>query len=155
MNVLVRPDQKDSQGNWIKYLPKENGSQPRTYSYVIWNSMRLRCKDGGYYKKLHPSYQHCILSEQFKCFQLFTEWIRLQVGYGLDGYQLDKDFLKKDVSIYSPETCVLIPKQLNLFLLDRSLDRGKYAQGVSLKGKNGRFVSYVSDLGVNKYLGVI
>lgn len=150
---MVGEDKKNAEGKWLKYLPKVDGNQIRTYSYIKWGGMVVRCKDGGMYKNLHPSYNLCTMSDEFKCFQVFTDWIREQVGYGFSEYQLDKDLFKQGNPVYSRETCVLLPKQLNLFLLDRSLHRGAYAQGVSFDQRSKKFVAYVSDMGVNRYLG--
>jgi hypothetical protein len=56
------------------------------------------------------------MSIEFKNFDKFVEWHEQQIGFGVYGYDLDKDLLVSGNKIYSKETCVLIPCQLNSFL---------------------------------------
>lgn len=50
-----------------------------------------------------------------------------------NGYRwaIDKDILVKGNKIYSPETCYLVPQNVNCVLLKREADRGKYPIGVT------------------------
>lgn len=94
----------------------------KTLEYIKWCSMRDRCKIEGNVQKRLPSYIGCTMADCFKSkdegFQYFAEWCQSQIGFGKDGFQLDKDILVKGNQIYSPDTCVFVPQQLNnLFLL--------------------------------------
>ena len=62
-----------------------------------------------------------------------------------------KDFLSSGAKIYSRDTIVFVPKELNLFLTNRSKHRGKYLQGVSYK--NGKFVAQISIDSTYTFLG--
>ncbi len=55
--------------------------------------------------------------------------------------------------MYSPETCSLVPQELNKLLTDRKAARGKYPQGVTLDKHSGRFMVRISIDGRNKNIG--
>lgn len=59
------------------------------------------------------------------------EWSRKQHGYGLDGYQIDKD-LFWDKHIYSEQTCCFIPKNLNILMQGIGTWRNGELTGASL-----------------------
>jgi hypothetical protein len=114
--------------------------------------MMDRCKVGGAYQIIRPSYVGCSVSDSFKDFQLFTEWYRGQVGYGVEDYALDKDILCRDNRVYSEDTCAVIPRGLNQFLVSRKALRGAYKVGV--RGSRGRYRAQISDnAGGQRYLG--
>lgn len=127
-------DFKNSFGMWVKKCAGKD-----TYSYAKWYAMVARCKVGGCVQQRHPSYVGCTMSENFKDFQFFASWITQQVGYGIDGYQLDKDCLIEKNKLYSEDTCVLIPNGLNSFLTSKVQEDNKYSQGVTLHKPTGLF----------------
>lgn len=74
------------------YPPYENGRNTKLYK--LWANMLKRC----YYAKgrlSSPTYEGCTVSEDFKYFQKFAAWCVGQTGFGLSGFQLDKDILCK------------------------------------------------------------
>ncbi len=125
--------------------------------YKLWQDMLGRC----YYAKLHkrlPSYSDCTASNNFKYFPYFKEWCNNQVGFNSKDdkgkpFQLDKDMLLKGNNIYSENTCVFIPQEINLLLTSCKSKRGELCVGVSLEKKSKKFVSYINILGEHKYLG--
>lgn len=54
---------------------------------------------------------------------------------------LDKDILIKGNKIYSPETCVFVPKTINSLFAKRQRDRGLLPIGVTFHKKNDKYVS--------------
>ena len=92
-------------------------------SYNKWHNMLVRCYDEEY-KSQHPTYEgvHCCL--EWHNYQNFTDWFHKQVGCGEKGFELDKDLLFKGNEIYSPETCILVPQELNKILGNTGIDRG-------------------------------
>jgi hypothetical protein len=124
----------------------------QTKEYVLWKGMLERC----YSDKLHarkPSYVGCSVSEDFKFFQEFARWANRQVIFGEVGVHLDKDLLVKGNKVYSPETCVLVPKDDNLLLTKREAERGLYPIGVSLDKGRGLYAAEVRLNGKKKNLG--
>lgn len=96
-----------------------------------WNAMRGRCKEGGCVQSIFTNYIGCTMSANFKIFDFFVEWHEKQIGFGREDYDLDKDLLFPGNKLYSEETCVLIPCQLNSFLLV-STRPGDYPTGVQI-----------------------
>lgn len=95
------------------------------------------------------SYLHVSLCEPWHNFQNFAEWAVEQVGYSNKdakgrAWCLDKDILLEGNSIYSPETCVFVPNEVNAFFGIKSLGESEYGvnliRGVTKNSKEG-FIS--------------
>jgi len=146
-------DFKDRQGNWVRSFNINTQTeylQYHTRMNVIWNNINLRVNPGEVQNK-EPTYIGC--KNNFKSFQEFAEWCQSQVGYGIEGFQLDKDLLSGSSKVYSSETCVFIPSQLNTLLIKRDADRGEYPLGVCVAQNN--FMAQCSvGKGRQEYLGV-
>ena len=56
-----------------------------------------------------------------------------------NNYQLDKDFLNIENKIYSKENCVFIPSELNNFITQLQVNKGKFPTGVTY---NKRYKKY-------------
>lgn len=131
-----------------KYPATKDGKNTREYQ--LWLSMLCRC----YCPKTHlrqPTYVGCSVSENFKSFSFFYEWLQTQVGFSQRNYVLDKDLLVKANQVYSETTCVLIPNTLNSLFISCAKVRGAYPIGVNLCGKS--FQSRLNFLGRRKLLG--
>lgn len=82
-------------------------------AYQTWRAMLHRC----YSNKVHerqPTYEGCTVAEDFKFFPTFKKWFEQQPFW--EDFELDKDLLHKGNTVYSPETCCLLPKEINLML---------------------------------------
>ena len=124
-----------------------------TKEYEIWYSMLSRCYNDAY-KKHRPTYEGCEVSDNFKYYEYFYEWCQSQVGFGNEGWQLDKDLLVKGNKVYSENTCVFIPQEINLVLIKRTASRGKHLIGVYWSKTNKAFVAKVcKNKGEQEYLG--
>ena len=55
--------------------------------------------------------------------------------------QLDKDILIKGNKVYSPETCVFVPQNINELFVKRNIDRGIYPIGVHLNKLNNKYIA--------------
>jgi hypothetical protein len=131
-------DFKNKDGKWGMYI---HMGLVRTLSYTKWSGMKSRCSPT---QTSLPAYIGCIMSENFKDFQFFAEWCQNQTGYGLPGYELDKDILINGNRLYSEDTCIFVPKKLNLFFIQRTADRGPYPIGVSACKEPGRYQAHIS-----------
>lgn len=140
-------------GKWVKSFGNSRVNKVQTESYVRWGNMMRRCRQGSAFQSKNPSYIGCSTSDTFADFQLFTDWHVRQVGYGASNYQLDKDILLAGNRVYSGDVCVLVPSQLNNFLLDHRGARGKWPQGVCYNTQNGKFVAQISGDSKRKHLG--
>ena len=139
-----------------KYSNTINGV--RTKEYVLWQSMLRRCYNDAY-KKKHPTYEGCEVSDNFKSYEYFYEWCHNQIGFDNDGngnpFQLDKDLLIKGNKVYGESTCVFIPQEINKVLIKRESMRGKHLIGVSWHKATNKFIAQV-DVGLKnqKHLGL-
>lgn len=97
---------------------KVSNGKSKTYHYRKWSSMLERCYSDKLKIKF-PTYESCIVCEEWHNFQKFSGWLENQKGVGLNGWELDKDILVRNNKLYSSDTCVLIPRQINNLLKDR------------------------------------
>ncbi len=139
----------------IKYPSKLNGRN--TKEYDLWHSMLERCYSDSL-KKKYPTYEGCEVSDNFKSYEYFYEWCNSQVGFSNQGnenpFHLDKDLLIKSNKFYSENTCVFIPREINLVLTKCTASRGKHLIGVSWNKKDNAFVARVAkNKGKQEYLG--
>lgn len=137
-------------GLWVKSYTV-GGKSCNTRSYSKWMSMRNRCSDK--YKDWKPTYTGCSISDNFKDFQFFTSWHTQQVGYDRLDYQLDKDILC-NFKVYSEDTCVLVPQELNSFFLDRVKSCGPYPHGISFSKVGQKLCVQIGIKGRSSYRGL-
>ena len=123
-----------------------------TREYLVWRSMLTRCYDEKF-KDKYPTYKDCVCSVNFNSYDWFYGWCNKQIGFGVEGFELDKDLLVKGNKVYSEDTCVFLPKEINNALLKRGDDRGKYLIGVDCSNKQGKFRSRLNVNGTSKNLG--
>lgn len=93
-----------------------------------WRDMIRRTNGSGLGIKA-ASYGGCVVSEDFKLFHNFFEWMQTEPAHKSQSYHLDKDILG-DGKLYSSETCCLIPPELNLALVGSTRLRANNTTGV-------------------------
>ena len=121
-----------------KYKVSENRKITKVYD--TWNSMLQRCYDEKHHKK-EPTYKYCEVCNEWLNFQECSQWFDDNY-YEIKGErtELDKDILVKHNKIYSPDTCVFVPKTINSLFTKNNKARGNSPIGTSLR-KNGKYVS--------------
>lgn len=138
-----------------KYKASENGKATRVYN--TWHNMLKRCYSEKYHKR-HPTYINCSASEEFHNFQNFGEWDEDNY-YEIEGEKmcLDKDILVKHNKIYSPETCIYVPNNINMLFVKKQNDRGKSVIGTyPFRGKyqvKCHILNLETGKSKNKFLG--
>ena len=110
-----------------KYPSRVNGVL--TKEYGLWNNMLKRCYSDAL-KKKNPTYKDCVVSENFKSYEYFYEWCNEQIGFGIEGFELDKDLLIKGNKVYGEDSCVFLHKDINSLLTKSTASRGEYLIGV-------------------------
>lgn len=118
--------------------------------YTLWHSMLKRCYFEPYLEK-RPTYVGCSVSDTFLYYHLFYNWCQTQVGFEKEGYQLDKDLLIKGNKLYSEDTCVFIPRDLNNLLTKANSIRGLLPIGV--RKKRSKFRADCSINNTRIYIG--
>lgn len=106
-------------------------------SHSTWSSMMSRC-NGDYAKERSPTYKYASVCQDWECFQIFADWYEENWQSHMKGWHLDKDILIKGNKHYSPETCELVPPEINSLFLRSQNSRGKYPIGVSKRGNRFR-----------------
>ncbi len=129
---------------------KKGFSHTKEYSH--WSNLIKRC----YLKSCQDratSYSGCSVSEEFRKFSFFYDWCQDQVGFSSERPEIDKDLLIKSNKIYSPETSVFLPKEINTLLIKQSSKRGEYPIGVYMEKKYGMLKSQIRHNGSKLFLG--
>lgn len=129
----------------------ENIDRKTDPTYDVWKSMIRRCYSTKSFLK-HPSYIDCTVDKSWHCFQVFAEWYKSHEYYGLS-YHLDKDILVKGNKVYSPETCLMIPLELNALTVNNGNCKTSYPVGVHYNESKGLYESQLSINNNLSYLG--
>ena len=134
-----------------RYPSKINGVH--TKEYTLWCNMLQRC----YYDRCqnkHPTYIGCEVSDNFKSYEYFYEWCQNQIGFSNQGWHLDKDLLIKGNKVYSEDSCIFLPKEINSLLTKSTASRGKYLIGVYWSNTSKTFIARVKkNKGKSEWLG--
>ena len=134
-----------------KYPTKVSGVL--TKEYILWKHMLERCYS-DILKKRCPTYEGCEVSDKFRSYEYFYEWCHNQIGFGVEGFELDKDSLVKGNKIYSESTCVFIPSEINLVLTKCTASRGEHLIGVNWCKRDKAFKAQVrKNKGKSEHLG--
>lgn len=123
-------------------------------SYNYWTKIFQRC----YYDcalKRKNTYKDCYICKDWENYSNFKKWYN-ENYYEIDGedMQLDKDILVKGNKYYSPNTCIFVPKRINLLFVKTDKVRGEYPIGVT-KLPSGKFYSQCSYLDENNKISRI
>ena len=125
-----------------------------TKEYVLWKDVLRRCYSDDF-KKKQPTYKACEVSDKFKSYEYFYEWCHSQIGFGVDGFEIDKDLLIKGNKVYSEDSCVFLPAEINMVLVKCTASRGEHLIGVSWHNTKKAFVARVrKNKGKTEWLGV-
>lgn len=85
---------------------------------AIWREMIKRCNNDV--KKTHrPTYQDCKVCDDWLVFSNYKKWYE---EHYVEGFQVDKDLFGG--KLYSPQTCVFLPSEINSFLVVKNGKNG-------------------------------
>ena len=89
---------------------------PKDPSYDRWKNIMFRCYSGSL-----KSYEGVSVCEEWHDFQSFSKWFK---DNNIEGFEIDKDLKLYNNKIYSPDTCLFIPKRINKFFIKRASTYG-------------------------------
>lgn len=89
--------------------------------------MIRRCYDEKAIER-RSCYLGCFVCKEWLYLSNFMAWYNQNCK---PGYQIDKDILIKGNKIYSPETCLCVPRRINALFISARSARGKYPIGVT------------------------
>lgn len=126
-----------------KYTGKSHKS-----AFNTWMHMVERCYDTE--SKYYPLYGGVgvKVSQEWSNFQVFAEWFE---KHKVVGWHMDKDFIEPSSKLYSEDTCVFLPPEVNSLFTGYHF--GLKEMGVGLT-KSGSWYSACTINGKQKYLGV-
>jgi hypothetical protein len=110
--------------------------------------MIQRCYSKDAHKK-NPTYKGCTVATEWQVFSNFERWY---LANYFKGCQLDKDLKVKGNRIYSPDTCLLVPRQINTVILGTSSTDPN--AGIWYRNSTKNFEAKVVFNGTPIYLGV-
>ena len=137
--------------NDADYMVKATVNGVRQYCpfYAKWADMIRRCYSPVNLKR-NPTYKDCTVCDEWLTFSNFKKWMEVQ---DWEGMELDKDIKINGNRIYSPESCIFIPHEVNSLLNDSKKTRGDHPQGVSFHKRDNVFAANCSLNGKLVYLG--
>lgn len=114
-----------------KYPTRINNK--RLKEYAVWTDMIKRCFDNKS-RKNFSTYKDVTCCEDWLLYENFYEWLHKQDNFDkwLNGnrWAIDKDILIKGNKVYSPDTCCLVPNNVNSLFVKNDADRGDLPIGV-------------------------
>lgn len=122
-----------------------------TKAYTVWADILRRCYDNkskSYHRYGGRGVRCC---DEWLIFGVFEKWYNDNY---IEGFELDKDILFPDAKLYSPSSCIFVPKRINSALTLSNRGRGDLPVGVSyFKGRTKCFCAGIKIDGVKKNLG--
>lgn len=123
--------------------------------YSTWKDMIRRCYDKKHISE-HPTYANVSVCKEWFLFENFYEWIHSQENFEIwsrtPKSALDKDIKIKGNKIYSPDTCFLVPVNVNNLFVKNDNNRGELPIGISFHNNKyyiscrKKFIGYTTDL---------
>ena len=120
-------------------------------SYKSWVYMIKRC----YGENVESAYMNCSVCDEWLCYSNYKIWF--DENYYTVGditMNLDKDILIKGNKIYSPNTCVFTPQNINKLFTKSNRTRGELPIGVyKVNGCDNKYAAHFNSCGKLVNLG--
>lgn len=108
--------------------------------------MLERCYDEKHRNK-YITYNECSVCEEWLLFENFEKWFNENFYYIENQImEIDKDILIKNNKIYSPNTSVIVPHEINYLFIKKQNYRGNYPIGVIYHKRDHKYVASCSVL---------
>ncbi|MCC8066621.1 MAG: hypothetical protein LIO94_05905 [Clostridiales bacterium] len=107
-------------------------------AYIKWKNMIERCYNPNSLKH-NPAWDGCTVCDEWLNFSNFRFWYENH-KYETKVISLDKDILMKGNTVYCPEFCSLVPKDINLLMISTmGKDRYDLPIGVYFEKDKGKY----------------
>lgn len=122
-------------------------------SYVVWKHIINRCYNKDVQTK-QPSYINCSICDEWRYYKNFKIWYNDNY-YTVNDEKMciDKDILIKGNKIYSPQTCIFVPNDINVLFTNSRSARGVLPVGVSYYKRYDKYNANLRFNGKYKNLG--
>lgn len=134
------------------YISKGNP----TKEYVMWKAILNRC----FYKQANniQCYEDCTICDEWLLYENFYEWVHSQENFeqlynSKIRFDVEKDILIKNNILYSPNTCCIVPHNVNALFVKQQFHRGDYPIGVCYDKEQDKYASYLCIHGRQHRLG--
>lgn len=138
-----------------KYPSRINGTHTKEYN--TWKNMMTRCFSDSY-KNKNPTYMDATCCDEWLLYENFYDWLHSQENFDkwLNGkyWAVDKDILVKGNKLYSPETCCLVPKNVNMLFVKHDSLRGECVIGVNYDKRDNTYIAHCENNGKLYHIGV-
>ena len=118
--------------------------------YHVWYNMIRRCRLAS--KDEFVAYKGCKVLDSFKSESFFQDWWKNQYGADNIGWHLDKDILVKGNKEYGPNTCVIVPREINA-LMSSKRSRNNLMLGVRYVKRDDIYVAQMNKGDKHCWLG--
>lgn len=129
-----------------EFTARINGKMSKCYNN--WFAMLNRC----YGEKTTIPYSRVNVHPDWHNYQNFAKWFYANYNYEtMKDWDLDKDLFSNTNKIYSKDTCVFLPKEVNSLLVPNNLSLISKLRGA--QPKDGKFQSCIQKYNKKVYLG--
>lgn len=127
-----------------------DGEMTRCPYYSVWKRMLVRCYDPKYNRR--SAYSEVTVCDDWLVFSNFRDWMEDKEW---EGNHLDKDLKVYGNRVYSPDTCLFVPPEINSFLTYNNTRNKSGYIGASYQKDCGKYIATCHNpfTGKNKTLG--
>lgn len=154
MKSIHKASWVEDKQTYNKTYKNEEGKRQKVLEAVYHSSMITRATS-EFYKVKYPTYLDVTVTENMADYNSFVGWCNRQIGFGKEGWVLDKDILDPSNKTYHEDYCVFVPSIVNAFFTFVKTGRKNgLPVGVSWCESEQNYHSYCAQLnGKNKTLG--
>lgn len=147
---IRNPYHKSVYGVGYLGIGKYNSRSMNGKIYRVWVGIIERSYSKKEKEKC-PTYKNVTICEEWLNFQNFAKWYDNNYPHNIKDikFEVDKDLKQENVEnkIYSPETCIIVPKRINGFMVNKQSSNTSGYVGVrKLKDKNKWSASSVNQI---------
>mgnify|MGYP006954717919 CR=1 FL=1 len=146
MSNLLRGSVRDRYGEKVCGVGINDivgSSTTHTNIRTLWKGILDRC----YGKNVTEAYKDCSICDRWIKLSNFIVDIEKMPNFDKlfkQGWSLDKDILVKGNKIYSPDTCCIVPSEINQLFIYQKSNRGSLPIGVAFNTRDGSFTAQLN-----------